>query len=280
MIKQLFSAMASSLRILFRNWRALIILVLLDVAMIGAGYRFFATREATISQLILTLLLALLASALFFLVQAMALELKTPNQRLLVLLRGSLSSFWKLVVISLPVIVVAVLAAYVLGRIEVVGVDQAVNGALPRPGTQKPAPPLEWDAVALRTFRYVLFVVVFPLAAIHLWMAAERDGLKRAFKLSAQTLARAFAPQAVVTYATGFALFALVPYLLIVTKTSATSAWLDVGLLAARLALAVAFSLLGWVGTLGALGALAAEGGKESVAQPSAGAGHVPAEAG
>lgn len=279
MFKQLFSAMASSSRILFRNWRALIILVLLNVAMIGAGYRFFVTREATIIQLVLTLLLALLASALFFLLQAMALGLKTPNQRLLALLGGSLSNFWKLVVISLPLVLVAVLAAYVLGRIEAPGVDQAVNAALPRPGSQKPTPPLEWYAVALRALRYILFGVVFPLAAIHLWMATERDGLKRAFKLSAHTLARAFAPQAVVTYAIGLVFFAVIPYFLIVTKTSATSAWLDVALLGSRLVLAVVFSLIGWVVTVGALGRLAVEGGRQSVAQAGESAGHVPAEA-
>jgi cytochrome bd-type quinol oxidase subunit 1 len=113
-----------------------------------------------------------------------------------------------------------------------------------------------------------------------LWIGAARDGLKQTIKRSPRILARAFAPQSVVIYAMGFVIFAVVPYFLIVPRTPVSSAWwLDAGLLVARLLLAVLFSLIGWVVTVGALGERSEASGAVSIAQPSEGAGHVPAQA-
>jgi hypothetical protein len=83
----------------------------------------------------------------------------------------------------------------------------------------------------------------------------------------------------VVTYTIGFIFFAVVPYFLVVTKTSVASAWLDITLLALRLVLAVLFSLVGWVVTVAALGKLSTLGGSESLAQAGESVSHVPAEA-
>jgi hypothetical protein len=148
-----------------------------------------------------------------------------------------------------------------------------------RAATPKPQP-VHWQSVAITTIEYLLFCLVLPLAAIHLWIGAARDGLKQTIKRSPRILARAFAPQSVVIYAMGFVIFAVVPYFLIVPRTPVSRAWwLDAGLLVARLLLAVLFSLIGWVVTVGALGERGEASGAVSVAQPSEGAGHVPAEA-
>jgi hypothetical protein len=112
---------------------------------------------------------------------------------------------------------------------------------------------VHWQSLLIATLEYLLFCLILPLAAIHLWIATARDGLKKTFKRSARIIGRAFAPQSVVIYAIGFVFFAVVPYFLIVTKTPVNSAWLDAGLLVARLLLAVLFSLIGWVVTVGAL---------------------------
>ena len=253
--------------------------------MLGAIYLFFVTREATIGQLILSLLLALAAPILFLVIQTMAARYSAGNGRALPLLGGSLRDFWKLLVISLPLILIAVLAIYLFGKFGTTApvataVREAVRAvpAPPRPAPPKPQP-VHWQSVALTTIQYLLFLLLFPLAAIHLWIAAARDGLKQAFKRSARILGRAFAPKAVATYAIGFVFFAVVPYFLVVTKTSAASAWLDITLLVSRLVLAVLFSLVGWVVTVAALGRLSTEGGSESVAHAGESAGHVPAEA-
>ena len=284
MLKRILQALASASRELFRRWGAVLILLMLYLAMLGAIYLFFVTREATIGQLILSLLLALAVPILFLVIQTMAARYSAGEGRALALLGGSLRDFWKLLVISLPLIIIAVLAVYLFGKFGTTAPAATVREAVralpapPRAAPTKPQP-VHWQSVALTTLQYLLFLLMFPLAAIHLWIATARDGLKQAFKGFARILARAFAPQAVVTYAIGFVLFAVVPYFLIVTKTSAASAWLDITLLALRLVLAVLLSLIGWVVTIAALGRLSTEGGSESVAQAGENAGHVPAEA-
>jgi hypothetical protein len=284
-MKRILHAFASALRELFRRWGALIILLVLYLAMLGAIYQFFVTREATVGQLFLSLLFALAAPVLFLIIQTMAARYNQGSPRAWALLGGSLRDFWKLLVISLPLILIAVLAGYLFGKIETTTpatvVREAVRAApaAQRPVTPKPQP-VHWQSVAITTIEYLLFCLVLPLAAIHLWIGAARDGLKQTFKRSPRILARAFAPQSVVIYAMGFVIFAVVPYFLIVPKTPVSSAWwLDAGLLVARLLLAVSFSLVGWVVTVGALGGRGEVSGDVTVAQPSEGAGHVPAEA-
>jgi hypothetical protein len=187
-------------------------------------------------------------------------------------------------VIALPLILIAVLAIYLFGTFETTSPASAVREAArvvpapPRPVAPKPQP-VSWNSVALTTVQYLLFCLVLPLAAIHLWIGTARDGLKQIVKRSPRTLARAFAPHSVVIYVIGFVFFAVIPYFLIVSKTPASSAWLDAGLLVARLLLAALFSLIGWVITVGALGEQGHASGTVSVTQPNEGPGHVPAEA-
>lgn len=283
-MKRVFHVLASSARDLLRNWRVLIILFLLYLGMLGSVYLFFVTREATIAQLLLSLLLALAAPALFLIIQTMAARSSTGGERPWALLGSSLRDFWKLLVIALPLILIAVLAAYLFAKFEpgapATTIREAVRTlpAAPRPAAPKPQP-VHWQSVIITTLEYLLFCLVLPLAAIHLWTQTARRGLAQALKDSPRTLARAFAPQAVITYAIGFVFFAVVPYFLIVTKTPSTSAWLDAGLLGARLALAAALSLAGWVVTVCALGDLAIEHAEKRAAQPGEGTGHVPAQA-
>jgi hypothetical protein len=294
MIKNIFRALTSTSRNLFRRWGALLILLVLYLAMLGAIYWFFVTREATIGQLILSFLLALAAPILFFIIQTMAARYSHENSRAWSLLGGSLRDFWKLLVISLPIILIAVFALYLFNkigtsaqvttqgalRVQVPVVDEAARAvpAPSRPLTPKPQP-VNWQSVAITTIQYLLFCLILPLAAIHLWIGTARDGLKQTVKRSHRILARAFAPRSVVIYLIGFLCFAVVPYFLIVTRTPLSSVWLDAGLLVARLLLAAVFSLIGWVVTVGALGELNGEGNAASLPQPNEGPGHVPAEA-
>ncbi len=285
MIKRVFHVFTSAARELFRRWGALLILIVLYLAMLGAIYQFIATREATVGQLLLSVLFALAAPVLFLVIQTMAARYNQGSPRAWTLLGGSLRDFWKLLVIIAPLILIAVLAVYLFGKIETTtpaatAVREAVRAlpAPPRPAAPKP-PSVSWQSIAVTTIEYLLFCFVLPLAAIHLWIGTARDGLKQTLKRSPRILARAFAPQSVVIYAIGFAFFAVVPYFLIGTRTPVSTPWLDAGLLVARLLLAVLFSLIGWVVTVGALGERGDASGVVSVAQPSEGAGHVPAEA-
>jgi hypothetical protein len=283
-MKRILQPLASSLRDLVRNWRTLIILTAIYVAMLGAIYLFFVTRESTITQLLLSLLLAIAAPILFFIIQTMAARYRDQGSHAGGLVGTSVRNFWKLMVVALPLIIIVVLAVYLFGKLEpnapAATVREAVRAvpAASRPVAPKPQP-VHWQSVVITTLEYLLFCLVLPLAAIHLWIATARDGLKQTAKASARILARAFAPHAVITYALGFVFFAVVPYFLIVTKTTVTSPWLDAGLLVARLALAVALSLIGWLVTVGALAELRHGSGAVSLAQESGGTDHVPAEA-
>ena len=69
------------------------------------------------------------------------------------------------------------------------------------------APPIDWRNALLSTIRYLTFGLVLPLAAIHLWLATVREGLGRGIVKLGRHLARAFAPQSVLTYIAGFLIF-------------------------------------------------------------------------
>jgi len=286
-MKRILHPFTSALRELSRRWGALLILLALYLAMLGAIYRFIATREATVAQLFLSALFALAAPVLFLIIQTMAARYNHGSERAWPLLGGSVRDFWKLLVISLPILLIAVLAVYLFGKIETTAttapaaVLEAVRAqpTPPRPVTPKPQP-VSWQSVAVTTIQYLLFCLVLPLAAVHLWIETARDGLKQTFKRSPRILGRAFAPQSVLIYAIGFVFFAVVPYFLIVVRAQLSNAWwLDAGLLATRLLLAGLFSLIGWVVTVGALGDRGTTSGLVAAAQASEGAGHVPAEA-
>jgi hypothetical protein len=284
MIKRIFDALASSSRRLFHNTRVLVVLFVFYLAMIGATYQFFVTREATAGQLLLSGLLALAVPVLFFVIQTLAARSHQQDRQMAALLGGALRDFWKLLVISIPLILIAVLASYLFNKTgsnaPATAIREVARSAPAASRAIVPKPqPVHWQTVALTTLEYLIFFLILPLAAVHLWLATAREGLNPAFKRSARILAGAFAPQAVITYAVGFIIFAVVPYFLVVTRTPAGTAWLDAGLLVVRLLLAVAFSLIGWVATVGALGELTEAKGAVNVTQTNEGPGHVPAEA-
>jgi hypothetical protein len=116
--------------------------------------------------------------------------------------------------------------------------------------------PLDWASVAIRAIEYLVLLVILPLTAIRLWLSAAREGLKVTVKNLHRIVAKSLAPDSVITYAVGFVVFAVAPYLLIVAKTPAGSAWVEGGLVGARLALAALLSIIGWVVTIGGIGEL------------------------
>ena len=99
----------------------------------------------------------------------------------------------------------------------------------------------------------LLFGLVLPLAAIHVWLVTARDGLGAAIKRAGGILSRAFAPQSVLIYVLGFIVFGVIPYFILFKSTTSSRAWLDISLLATRMALVFALTLLGWVITIKAL---------------------------
>jgi hypothetical protein len=224
-----------------------------------------AVREASIAQVTLTFALALVAPILFFVLQAMiASGFSDSGQPVSagLLAKRSLTGFWKFMVITLPLIALAVLVIYLLAKYQSHlaaapdGATQLHPMAMSSRTHEAARPPMNWKGAALSTVRYLALGLVLPLAAIHLWLATARDGLIAAIKKTGQLLARAFAPQSVLIYVAGFLIFAVVPYFLLFRTTPNKHAWLEIILLTIRLAAVFALSLLGWVVTVKAIALL------------------------
>ena len=265
MLTETFSSIATAVRRVFANWPALLLVAIVYVALLVTLYFFVAVREASIAQVTLTFALALAAPILFFLLQTMIANgfsdsVQPVNAGLLA--KRSLTNFWKVMVITLPVIALAILLIYLLAKYQsqLAAVPDSATQLHPMAASSRThetaRAPINWKGAALSTVRYLALGLVLPLAAIHLWLATARDGLIAAIKRTGQLLARAFAPQSVLIYAVGFLIFAVVPYFLLFRTTPNKHAWLDLILLGIRVALVFALTLLGWVITVKAIALL------------------------
>jgi hypothetical protein len=259
MLTDTFHSIAVATRKVFRNWHSMLLLAVVYGLLLAALYLFVIIREASLAQVTLTFALAIAAPLLFFLLQAM---IASDGDELPVssLVKKSLANFWKLIVVTLPLIAVAVLVAYLLGKAQARFGATVPDAAAEIPrrlataaNARDAAKPIDWRAALLSTIRYLTFGLLLPLAAIHFWVATARDGLGTAIRKIATLLARAFAPQSVLIYIVGFIIFGVVPYFLLFRTTPTKYAWLEIFFLVARLAVVFALTLFGWVITVKAL---------------------------
>jgi hypothetical protein len=169
--------------------------------------------------------------------------------------------------VSLPVIALAVGTVWAMNKLEsrvkhdprdeagaqysAPAADEEGGDAAEQP--PRPKPPVRWAYVFYSALRLLLLGVFLPLVAVHLWIATVRDGLGGALRGVHRVVARAFSARAVFTYAVGMIVFALVPYFLIIKRTSAGAGWLELSLISARLLAAFALTLFGFAVTTAAL---------------------------
>ena len=253
MIKDSFNAIGASARELFRNWRGLALLCALYLALLACVYVFFATGVATAWQLVLSAAAALL-TLLFFLLQSAVANFAQPRTNFGALARRALRDFLKVVLLSLPVIAIAVGIIYLLGKLQAYLPKpvEAAHAVVAVAHTEPPAP-LHWQDALVSTLWLLLLGIVLPLVAAHLWLSAARDRLLFTLKRIHRVVARAFAPQSVFIYVVGFFVFALVPYFVLFTRTQVSNGWAELFFFGLRLALAFVLTLWGWTITLGAL---------------------------
>ena len=250
----------------FGNWRVLLVFLLLYAALIASLYFFIAVREASVWQVLATFLLALIAPVLFFIIQTIGVRYVEDDVRTRDLLRWSVRDFWKLLVVTVPVLLLVWLIAYLFGKFQVAApaaVAEAARAgagaaaaAAARPPARAVSEAFSWKEVILTTLRFLILGLVLPLLAIHLWIAAARRGMVGAFRTIKSVMGAALAPGAVLVYGIGLLLFGVIPYFLITTNFSRGGAWTEIGLLGGRLLLASLFMLCGWIITLGALSIL------------------------
>ncbi len=260
MLKTSFQSIAAAIRNVFSNWRAVLVAAVVYAALLAALYTFVVVREASMLQVALTFVLALAAPLLFFWLQSMIVGGIAEDHGASVgsLLKRSLVDLWKIIVVTLPLIALAILIGYLLMKAQ-------TRWGAPIPDETSDIPrraaaasrdgsrPIDWKIAGLSTVRYLLFGLVLPLAAIHVWLATARYGLIAALKRVGGIFSRAFSPQSVLIYVVGFIVFGVIPYFILFKSTTSTRAWLDVSLLATRVAIVFALTLLGWVITVKAL---------------------------
>lgn len=213
------TAIISAFRALLSNRRSLLLMLLVYTGLLAAIYLFVSTREATVSQLLLTLITVIVAPALFFVLQAAIVSYTNPTSRSLI--KNSL----KLIVASVPVIALTLVAVSGLNKFQT-------------------------HPTIVTTVRYTLLAVVIPLLMIQLWITVT-NGLR-----ARNVLPHAFAPQSMFVYACGFVIFAVAPYLLLQKTMPSPRPWVEMSLLVARLALSALLILFGWITTVGALSIL------------------------
>lgn len=270
MTKNVLASIFAAARELLRSPRALALLIALYLALILACFFFITTREATLWQLFVTGASALLAPLLFFVVQAAGASYALGERGAAGLLRRTARSFGKVLAVSLPLILLAVLAVYLLNKLEnrvkmtpeeraraeystsTADSDAETDSAST---DERPKPPVRWKYLFVSALRLLVLGVFLPLAAMHLWLAAARDGLLAVFARFHRHILRAFSARSVLTYGVGMIVFALIPYFLITKRTPVSSNTLELLIFGARILIALTLTLFGWVMTMTALAA-------------------------
>ena len=242
------SAIFSAVRMLFRRWTTLPLLIAVYAALLLSLYLFVSTREATMTQLVVTFVVMVAAPLLFFLLQAAIVNYATGADQAGLLRKAALDSL-KFIAVSLPVIALTILGVWAIGKLQGrLAVD---------PNTLQPVSVNKMTLLIV--LRYLLVGVVAPLVTIQLWIAASTDGLLSSIRNIHKSLGKAFAPQAMLVFACGFLVFAVAPYFLLSKTMNIQRAWLELSVLTVRVVVSALMILLGWVTTVGAISILSRE---------------------
>ena len=255
MIKDSLNAIADSTRATFRGWRGLLLVGALYFLLLGCLYQFFSTGQATAWQLALTGMTAGVAPLLLLVLVAATANFALPERQAVgAVARGALRDSWKVLLLALPVAALGWGLFYLLGKLHgaLPSIEEVSRPAVNSTGASRPAP-LHWQGALMSWLWIVLFGVVLPLLASHLWLSAARDGLKATLRRFHRVIARAVAPRPVLVYIIGFFVFALLPYFVVYTNTAVTNGWAELFVFGLRLAFAFVLTLVGWTITLGAL---------------------------
>ncbi|HJR08033.1 MAG TPA: hypothetical protein VJ842_12295 [Pyrinomonadaceae bacterium] len=268
MTKNVLASIYAAARGLLRSPAALAVLAALYLALILACFFFITTREATMWQLFVTGATFILAPLLFFVVQAAGASYAVGVRGAAALLKATARSFLKVLAVSVPLILVAVLAVYLLNKLEnrvKLTPEERAQYAMSSPSSDeaetdsastessRPKPPVRWKYLFASALRLLVLGVFLPLVAMHLWLAAARDGLVVAFARFHRHIMRAFSARSVLTYGVGMIFFALLPYFLITKRTPFSSNTLEILVFGTRILLAFSLMLFGWVMTMTAL---------------------------
>ncbi len=257
MIHALKSAFGVALRRLF-TWKTLSAFIIIYVGFLAALYTLVASREASVSQVILTLVLAIATAVLFLTLQSMTVRYTSAQEGGWRMIPHALRDSWRLAVMAIPAAALLWLFTVLLARAHWMFVAPVATPTEDSMGVyMRMRTPTIGEVSALTGLRFLLAGFVVPLFAIHLWIAAARDGIARAFRGMLALLIRACSPTSMLAYLLGAVVFGVVPFFLIFLKAPTPGGWMDVVMLGIIDAIAGFFVLVGWTLTVGALAELA-----------------------
>lgn len=263
-IKRLLETIKS----LLTNPRALAVFAVLYAVLLATLFGFVRIREATIWQVMLTMLFLALIPFEFFVLQAGILQ-RTRASRFgwAQLMRDAI----KLAVVTIPIVILGFTLVYLLNKWKAHYPAPPVASFPVTSGPPKPSA-LHLPTVLFATLQFLLLGLVLPLATIHLWIeVAAHDvrtslggGAKTVLKRIGNAFARALAFDSVLIYALGLIMFGLIPYaILFAPPNKVMGNKTDFAIFIARLLLVYVFTLIGWVVTVSALARTAGEASPE-----------------
>ena len=269
-----------TIKALLTNPRALAVFAVLYAVLLATLFGFIRIREATVWQVLLTLLFLALIPIEFFVLQACILQhARADKFGWAQLMRDTI----KVAVVTIPMVLLGYALFYILNKWQVRYPAPPVAALPIAPGPPKPTP-LHLPTVLFATLRCLLLGLALPLATIHLWIeVTARDvraslggGANTVLKRLGNVFARALAFDSVLIYALGLIVFVLVPYAILFVPIKVTGTKTDFAIFIARLLLVYIFTLLGWIVTVSGLARTAAE---TPLAVPASTISNTPAEA-
>ncbi len=240
MFTDIKNAVVNAERKLFAHYGTTAVALVLYLLLLAVLYAFLAMGERSATQVILSLLvLPLLGVILFFSLQSLGVSYTRVGVNAAYLLRRALSDCWKLLIVSLPLILLAWLLHYAYGKATgALSYDQSV----------------EWQGKTLRWLWLFFFCLALPLMAMHVWIAAVREGIGATLRGYLRHMVRAFAPRSLAVYVLAWIINGLLAYaLLFGFKTQFGGPWVELILLGLRMALAALLVFMAWFVSLGAL---------------------------
>lgn len=250
MIRDIFESIGAAARKVFSNWAVVLIALLIYEALLAVVYLFIVTGEATMVDVLLTVLVLPVAAVfLFFMVQALGVSYVRIGVGPLYQLKRALRDCWKILVVSLPVMLLIGL---------VIHFSDAAQVRLIRQVYEQDPPSGQWKIQALQWTRYALLYFLLPLISIHLWIAAVREGVGGAFKGVGRVLATAFSPRSIIIYLIVGVVFGAVAWQLFNTRIRVEDAWYELWVFGARLMIALIVVFLGWFIAVGSLAEMTA----------------------
>jgi hypothetical protein len=268
MIKEPFAAIGRASMEVFKHPAALGFFTLLYLLTLFALWEFVSTGVGTAWQLVLSLLTAVGAPLFLLLLFTSTAEYASGYTGLSAVARKTLKDLGKVLLISIPMLLLTVLTFYLLNKLQRYFASPAVESRqhlMPiGPTRVHVPPPLRWQDVLVSSLRFGLLGVLLPVMTISLWINTARYGFVATLKAYLRVIGRSLSATSILTYVVGLLLFGVLPYFVIFTRTEVKNGWLELFVFGLRLLIAFLLTLIGFVVTVRALASVQGNDGTAS----------------